>query len=104
MEQGYWGATEQRTRLRIQATSTIESDGLRSGRNRVWQRFRDRLGHMTVVLRAIWPELPFRSRPVACQRLVLNLDTLSAQGEDGTFQIRSIPEDDGSHYQIEAAG
>jgi hypothetical protein len=25
---GYWGATEQKTRLRIQATSTIESDGL----------------------------------------------------------------------------
>jgi hypothetical protein len=29
---GYWGATEQKTRLRIQATSTIESDGLRSAR------------------------------------------------------------------------
>jgi hypothetical protein len=27
---------QQKTRSRIQATSTIESDGLRSGRNRVW--------------------------------------------------------------------
>jgi hypothetical protein len=26
---GHWGATEQKTRLTIQATSTIESDGLR---------------------------------------------------------------------------
>jgi hypothetical protein len=30
---GYWGAMEQKTRLRIQATSHVESDGLRSGRN-----------------------------------------------------------------------
>jgi hypothetical protein len=30
---GYWGAMEQKTRLRIQATSSVESDGLRSGRN-----------------------------------------------------------------------
>jgi hypothetical protein len=30
----YWGAAEQKPRLRIQATSTINSDGLRSGRNR----------------------------------------------------------------------
>jgi hypothetical protein len=41
---GYWGATEQKTRLRIQATSTIESDGLRSGRNRHMATIRDRLG------------------------------------------------------------
>jgi hypothetical protein len=32
VEIGYWGATEQKTRLRIQATSTIESDGIRHGR------------------------------------------------------------------------
>jgi hypothetical protein len=37
------GATEQKTRLRIQATSTIESDGLRSGRNRRMATIRDRL-------------------------------------------------------------
>ena len=29
----YWGAMEQKTRLRIQATSSVQSDGLRSGRN-----------------------------------------------------------------------
>jgi hypothetical protein len=48
---GYWGATEQKTRLRIQATSTIESDGLRSGRNRRMATIRDRLGHMTATQR-----------------------------------------------------
>ena len=36
---GYWGATEQKTRLRIQVTSTIESDGLRSRRNPGTERF-----------------------------------------------------------------
>jgi Tol biopolymer transport system component len=30
---GYWGATEQKTHLRIQATSSATSEGLRSGRN-----------------------------------------------------------------------
>lgn len=30
---GCWGATEQKTRLRIHATSSIDSVGLRSGRN-----------------------------------------------------------------------
>jgi hypothetical protein len=30
---GYWGAMEQKTRLRIQATSSVQSDWLRSGRN-----------------------------------------------------------------------
>jgi RNA polymerase sigma-70 factor (ECF subfamily) len=30
---GCWGATEQKTRLRIQATSSVTSNGLRSGRN-----------------------------------------------------------------------
>lgn len=40
---GYWGATEQKTRLRIQVTSTLESDGLRSGRNRRMATIRDRL-------------------------------------------------------------
>ena len=44
---GYWGATEQKTRLRIQVTSTIEPDGLRSGRNWGMATIRDRLGHMT---------------------------------------------------------
>src|ERR1700756_2527185 len=29
----YWGAMEQKTRLRIQATSSVEPDALRSGRN-----------------------------------------------------------------------
>jgi hypothetical protein len=43
---GYWGATEQKTRLRIQVTSTIEPDGLRSGRNWGMAMIRDRLGHM----------------------------------------------------------
>jgi hypothetical protein len=38
------------------------------------------------------------------QRFVLNLDTMSAQGGDGAFQIHSIPEDDGSNDEIEAAG
>jgi hypothetical protein len=33
VELGYWGAMEQKTRLRIQATSSVQSDGLRSGRN-----------------------------------------------------------------------
>jgi hypothetical protein len=32
-EDGYPGATEQKTRLRIQATSSVDSPGLRSGRN-----------------------------------------------------------------------
>jgi hypothetical protein len=50
-EDGYWGATEQKTRLRIQATSTIESDGLRSGRNRRMATIRDRLGDMTATQR-----------------------------------------------------
>jgi hypothetical protein len=45
------GGTEQKTRLRIQATSTIESDGLRSGRNRRMATIRDRLGHMTATQR-----------------------------------------------------
>jgi hypothetical protein len=50
---GCWvlGATEQKTRLRIQATSTIESDGLRSGRNRRMATIRDRLGHTTATQR-----------------------------------------------------
>jgi hypothetical protein len=37
------------------------------------------------------------------QRFVLNLDTMSAQGGDGAFHVHSIPEDDGSNYEIEAA-
>ena len=47
-KKGRWvsGATEQNTRLRIQATSTIKSDGAPE-RPGVWQRFRNRLGHMT---------------------------------------------------------
>jgi Beta-lactamase len=48
---GYWGATEQKTRLRIQVTSTIEPDGLRSGRNWGMAMIRDRLGHMTATQR-----------------------------------------------------
>jgi hypothetical protein len=48
---GYWGATEQKTRLRIQATLTIESDGLRSGRNRHMATIRDRLGDRTATQR-----------------------------------------------------
>jgi hypothetical protein len=66
---GYWGATEQKTRLRIQATSTIESDGLRSGRNRRMATIRDRLGHMTATqrLRSIKYLLMRASlRPVCC--------------------------------------
>jgi hypothetical protein len=35
-----------RSYLRIRVTSTIESDGLRSGRNRGTATIRDRLGHM----------------------------------------------------------
>jgi putative transposase len=34
---GYWGATEQKTRLRIQVTSTIEPDGLRAVVTGEWQ-------------------------------------------------------------------
>jgi hypothetical protein len=48
---GYWGATEQKTRLRIQVTSTIEPDGLRSGRNWGMAMIRDRLGHITATQR-----------------------------------------------------
>jgi hypothetical protein len=47
----YWGATEQKTRLRIQATSTIESDGLRSGRDRGMATICDKLGYMTATQR-----------------------------------------------------
>jgi hypothetical protein len=53
-EDGYWGATEQKTRLRIQVTSTIESGGLRSGRNRGMATTRDRLGHMFATQRLGW--------------------------------------------------
>ncbi len=50
MNLGYWGTTEQKTRLRIQATSIIESDGP-SGRNWGMATIRDRLGHMTATQR-----------------------------------------------------
>jgi hypothetical protein len=43
-EVGYWGATEQKTRLRIQATSTIKSDGLTAVSGMA--AIRDRVGHM----------------------------------------------------------
>jgi hypothetical protein len=42
---GYWGATEQKTRLRIQVTSTIEPDGPRSDRNWGMATIRDGLCH-----------------------------------------------------------
>ena len=45
------GIPEQKTRLSIQATSTIESDGLRSGRNRRMAMIRRRLGDMTATQR-----------------------------------------------------
>jgi hypothetical protein len=48
---GYWGATGQKTRLRIQVTSTIEPDGPRSGRNWGMATIRDGLCHMTVTQR-----------------------------------------------------
>jgi hypothetical protein len=48
---GYWGATEQKTRLRIQMTSTIEPDRLRSGRNWGMAMIRHRLAHMTATQR-----------------------------------------------------
>ena len=47
----YWGATEKKTHLGFQATSTIESDGLRSGRNRRMATIRDRLGDRTATQR-----------------------------------------------------
>jgi hypothetical protein len=50
-ELGYWGATEQKTRLRIQLASIIEPDGLRSGRNWGMATIRDRLGHVTATQR-----------------------------------------------------
>jgi len=50
---GYWAATEQKTRLRIQVTSTIEPDGLRSGRKWGMAMIRDRLGHITATQR-LW--------------------------------------------------
>jgi hypothetical protein len=50
-EYGYWGATEQKTRLRLQVTSTIEPDGPRRGRNWRMATIRDGLGHMTVTQR-----------------------------------------------------